>query len=162
MAVSLLAGSAAAGARNVVANAEFDDVDGTTGWVPQYFNVIAPGCLGISPGQTVYLDFDYIAPGVDDVRSLVRWYSSANCTTGSLGFTQPLILDGVFDWTRESLSVVNLFSAAFARLEFDAWRTTDIAFYVAFDRVDLGARRRIFADDFDGSSIPCRWSLVAP
>lgn len=132
---------------------------------PEYFEVRAPGCLPLSPGQAMNVDFQYLAPGVAVVRALLMMYSSGDCTTGEGGFYF-WNLGGAADWTRASLPFTNWVNAGSVRLEFDAWNTTLDAFQLLFDRVYLGAASRIFADDFEGGNDsfgrPCRWSASTP
>jgi hypothetical protein len=125
---------------------------------PQYFYVYSPGCLAVSPGQAMYLDFQYLAPGVEAVRYLLLTYSSADCTTGQSGFYSPGQIGGVGQWTRASWSILNVFNAASVRLVFDAWNSTATSFSLVFDRVYLGATPRIYSDDFEGGTSACRWS----
>lgn len=126
---------------------------------PRYFQVLSPGCLSLSPGQAMYVDFQYWAP-VEVVRTLLLMYSSSDCTTGQGGFYF-WFLAGTAEWTRASLPFTNSINASSVRLAFDAWNSTTSDFSLVFDRVYLGAVDRIFSDDFEGGSSACRWSASA-
>lgn len=124
---------------------------------PRYFYVVAPGCLPLSPGQAMFVDLHYLAPGVEVVRPLLLIYSSSDCTTGQGGFYFSS-LAGAAQWTRASLAFTNSANAAYVRLAVDAWNSTATDFELVFDRVYLGTADRIFADDYEGGSSVCRWS----
>lgn len=128
---------------------------------PEYLYVYAPGCLAVSPGQALFVDFDYLAPGVETLRAVLLMYSSPDCTTGLAGFYFAN-LSGTAQWTRADLPFSNSANAASVRLTLDAWISTATPFSLVFDRVYLGAADRLFADDFEGGSATCRWSASAP
>ena len=128
---------------------------------PEYFYVLSPGCLAVGPGQAMFVDFQYLAPGVEVVRPLLFAYSSADCSTGLGGFYF-WQLSGTAQWTRVSLPFTNSLNAASVRLNLDAWNSTATSFSLVLDRVYLGGADPVFADDFEGGTSPCRWSASTP
>jgi len=130
----------------------------------QYFSADATACLPVSPGEMMWIEFDYltVAP---TVRALLTIYSTSDCSGGSGGFYFWNLGPTGGNWVHGEVSGPNYVNAVSVRLGFDAWSTVeteDFSFLV--DRVYLGTADRIFSDDFEGNGATplCRWSASVP
>jgi hypothetical protein len=181
----LLAGSAGAQGNLLLTNPEFDD--GLAGWTmgpsqtskvvddsddcpgsfaftgsstgpgsPSMVGIVSPDCIPVQTGQVLELEVSYRAEAPVHLEALL--YAGAACTAPILAELGPALAP-VGDWTVGRRTVVvqpqNATNARFAVIA--RINPGPVSFQLDLDRAYLGRARRIFADDFEATSI-CRWA----
>lgn len=115
-------------------------------------------CTPVSPGETIYTEVAYKSDVDADV--IGAFFDIDNCT----GAQTEEPISGNFPaaaaWTVVA-DTITVPEGAFSMIV--AWAAADpngLPFSTSWDRVYIGRRARIFADDFEAAST-CRWTAVA-
>jgi hypothetical protein len=123
---------------------------------PSSVSIVSPDCIPVQAGETLELEVSYRAEAPVVLEAL--FYAGAACTAQLLTDLGPS-LPPVGDWTVGRRTVVvqpqnvtNVRFAVIARIS-----PGPASFQLDLDRAYLGRARRIFADDFEATSI-CRWT----
>ena len=123
---------------------------------PSQVRIVSPDCIPVQPGDSLELEVTYRAEAPVHLEALP--FGGANCSSSFIAELGPA-LPPMGDWTVARRSIVvgpaNVTGVRFAVIAlFDPG---PVSFMLDLDRAYLGSAERIFADDFEATSI-CRWS----